>query len=47
VATALRVPAVSLPLMQVEGMPVGVQLIGFAGGEAALSAYAQHLLDLK
>jgi Asp-tRNA(Asn)/Glu-tRNA(Gln) amidotransferase A subunit family amidase len=47
VATALRVPAVSLPLMQVEGMPVGVQLIGFAGGEAALSAYAQYLLDLK
>jgi Asp-tRNA(Asn)/Glu-tRNA(Gln) amidotransferase A subunit family amidase len=44
-ATALRVPALSLPLMQVEGMPVGLQLIGFAGGERALSAYAQWLMD--
>jgi Asp-tRNA(Asn)/Glu-tRNA(Gln) amidotransferase A subunit family amidase len=47
VATALRVPAVSLPLLQVDGMPVGLQLIGFAGGEAALSAYAQQLLALN
>jgi len=47
VATALRVPAISLPLLQVDGMPVGFQLIGFAGGEAALSAYAQYFIDLK
>jgi Asp-tRNA(Asn)/Glu-tRNA(Gln) amidotransferase A subunit family amidase len=47
VATALRVPAISLPLMQVDGMPVGVQLIGFAGGEGPLSAFAQYLIDLK
>jgi Asp-tRNA(Asn)/Glu-tRNA(Gln) amidotransferase A subunit family amidase len=47
VATALRVPAISLPLLEVDGMPVGVQLIGFAGGESALSAYARYLLDLR
>ena len=45
VATALRAPALSLPLMQVDKMPVGVQLIGFAGGEASLSAYAQWLTE--
>jgi Asp-tRNA(Asn)/Glu-tRNA(Gln) amidotransferase A subunit family amidase len=47
VATALRVPAISLPLLEVDGMPVGVQLICFASSEAALSAYAQYLLDLS
>lgn len=46
-ATALRVPALSLPLLQVEGMPVGVQMIGFAQGDAALSAYAQWLMDFE
>ena len=46
-ATALRVPALSLPLMQVDGMPVGLQLIGFAGGERSLSAYAQWLIDFE
>ena len=45
VATALRVPALSLPLLQVDGMPVGLQLIGFAGAEAALSAYARWVMD--
>jgi Asp-tRNA(Asn)/Glu-tRNA(Gln) amidotransferase A subunit family amidase len=47
VATALRVPAVSLPLMTVDGMPVGLQLIGFGGGERALSAHAQWLMDFE
>jgi Asp-tRNA(Asn)/Glu-tRNA(Gln) amidotransferase A subunit family amidase len=46
-ATALRVPALSLPLLQVDGMPVGVQLIGFAGGERPLSAYAQWLMEFE
>jgi Asp-tRNA(Asn)/Glu-tRNA(Gln) amidotransferase A subunit family amidase len=46
-ATALRVPALSLPLMRVAGMPVGLQMIGFAGGERALSAYAQWVMDFE
>jgi Asp-tRNA(Asn)/Glu-tRNA(Gln) amidotransferase A subunit family amidase len=43
-ATALRVPALSLPLLRVHGLPVGLQLIGFPHGERALSAYAQWIM---
>jgi Asp-tRNA(Asn)/Glu-tRNA(Gln) amidotransferase A subunit family amidase len=46
-ATALRVPALSLPLMQVDALPVGLQLIGFAGEERMLSAYAQWMLEME
>ena len=46
-ATALRVPALSLPLLTVEGLPVGVQLIGFSNRERALSAYAQWLMQAE
>jgi Asp-tRNA(Asn)/Glu-tRNA(Gln) amidotransferase A subunit family amidase len=38
-------PAFSLPLLEVNGLPCGVQLMGFAGGDAALFGLAQHLLD--
>ncbi len=34
--TYLGVPCLSLPLLEVGGMPLGVQLIGARGGEAAL-----------
>lgn len=47
VATALRAPALSLPILEADAMPLGVQLIGFAGDEAALSAYAQWLIDVE
>lgn len=46
-ATALRVPALSLPLLEVERMPLGLQIIGFAGGERSLSAYAQWVMDAE
>jgi Asp-tRNA(Asn)/Glu-tRNA(Gln) amidotransferase A subunit family amidase len=46
-ATALRVPALSLPLMTVDKMPVGLQIIGFAGGERALSAYARWVMEVE
>ena len=44
-ATALGAPALSLPLFQVEGLPVGLQLIGFAGEDQALSAVAGWTLE--
>ena len=46
-ATALRMPALSLPLMQVDAMPVGLQLIGFASAERTLSAYAQWIIEAE
>jgi Asp-tRNA(Asn)/Glu-tRNA(Gln) amidotransferase A subunit family amidase len=36
-------PAVSLPLMAVEGMPLGLEIQAFAGGEAELTAAALAL----
>jgi Asp-tRNA(Asn)/Glu-tRNA(Gln) amidotransferase A subunit family amidase len=39
-ATALGAPAITLPLFQVEKMPVGLQLIGHPGDDRALSAVA-------
>jgi len=39
-ASALRCPAVSLPLMEVGGLPVGVQLLGFPLHERDLSGIA-------
>jgi Asp-tRNA(Asn)/Glu-tRNA(Gln) amidotransferase A subunit family amidase len=44
-ATALGAPALSLPLFQIEGLPVGLQLIGFAGEDQALSAIAGWALE--
>jgi Asp-tRNA(Asn)/Glu-tRNA(Gln) amidotransferase A subunit family amidase len=42
-ASTLRTPAVSLPLLQVRGMPVGVQLIGYPLQERPLSGFAEFL----
>jgi Asp-tRNA(Asn)/Glu-tRNA(Gln) amidotransferase A subunit family amidase len=45
-ASALRVPALSLPVFEVGGLPLGLQLLGFAHRERALSGIAQFLLDV-
>ncbi|HEV7822622.1 MAG TPA: amidase [Burkholderiales bacterium] len=42
-ATFLGLPAFSLPLLTVERMPLGVQLIGMAGADGALAAMANWL----
>ncbi len=42
-ASALRTPAISLPLLQVEGLPVGVQLIGFPQRDRELSGLAEFV----
>ena len=39
-ASSLRCPAISLPLLSVDGMPLGVQLLGFPGQDRALSGVA-------
>ena len=46
-ASALRVPALSLPLFEVGGLPVGLQLLGFPHRERALSGVAAFLLELQ
>jgi Asp-tRNA(Asn)/Glu-tRNA(Gln) amidotransferase A subunit family amidase len=42
--SALRTPAVSLPLLAVDGLPLGVQLLGYPQRERELSALAGYLL---
>jgi Asp-tRNA(Asn)/Glu-tRNA(Gln) amidotransferase A subunit family amidase len=42
-ASLLGVPAISLPLLQDEGMPLGLQLIGTSGQDAELFGYANRL----
>lgn len=39
-SSVLGVPTYSLPLLTVDGMPLGVQLQGFRDGDALLTAYA-------
>jgi Asp-tRNA(Asn)/Glu-tRNA(Gln) amidotransferase A subunit family amidase len=43
-ASWLGLPAFSLPLMTVKGMPVGLQLIGRAGADGALCAAARWMM---
>jgi Asp-tRNA(Asn)/Glu-tRNA(Gln) amidotransferase A subunit family amidase len=38
--TYLGVPAISVPLLTVDGMPLGVQLVGRRGADAHLLAVA-------
>ena len=45
-ASMLGVPAVSLPLLLPAGLPLGVQVMGFAGGDARLFATAAAIRDL-
>lgn len=45
-ASYLRCPALSLPLLTVEGLPLGVQLMGPHRGERALSAVAGWLAQV-
>jgi Asp-tRNA(Asn)/Glu-tRNA(Gln) amidotransferase A subunit family amidase len=44
-ASALRTPAIALPLLQAEGMPLGVQLIGYPDRDRDLSALANWMRD--
>jgi Asp-tRNA(Asn)/Glu-tRNA(Gln) amidotransferase A subunit family amidase len=44
-ASWLGLPAFSLPLMDVKGLPVGIQLIGRAGADAALFAVARWMMQ--
>jgi Asp-tRNA(Asn)/Glu-tRNA(Gln) amidotransferase A subunit family amidase len=42
----LGVPTVSLPLLAAEGLPLGLQVVGFEGGDARLFAIAAWVRDL-
>jgi Asp-tRNA(Asn)/Glu-tRNA(Gln) amidotransferase A subunit family amidase len=42
----LGVPAISLPVLQDEGLPLGLQVLGFAGADAALFSTAGGVLPL-
>jgi Asp-tRNA(Asn)/Glu-tRNA(Gln) amidotransferase A subunit family amidase len=44
-ASWLGLPAFSLPLITVDGLPVGVQLIGSAGADSKLCATARWIAD--
>jgi Asp-tRNA(Asn)/Glu-tRNA(Gln) amidotransferase A subunit family amidase len=39
-ASMLGIPAVSLPLFSIDGLPLGLQIAGFAGEDASLFALA-------
>lgn len=45
-ASALRTPALSLPLLNVDGLPQGLQLIGYPNSERDLSALARFVMDI-
>ena len=42
----LGIPTLSLPVLRAEGLPLGLQLIGFADSDAALFAAAASVLEL-
>ena len=42
----LGVPAISLPLLEDDGLPLGLQLLGFADADAALFSTAGGVLAL-
>ena len=42
----LGVPAISLPVLQDEGLPLGLQLLGFTNADAALFSTAGGVLAL-
>ena len=45
-ASMLGIPAVSLPLLSIEGLPLGLQIAGFVGEDASLFAVAAAIRDL-
>jgi Asp-tRNA(Asn)/Glu-tRNA(Gln) amidotransferase A subunit family amidase len=45
--TVLGLPSLSLPLLSVDGLPVGVQLLGFDHGEERLAATARWIDELE
>jgi Asp-tRNA(Asn)/Glu-tRNA(Gln) amidotransferase A subunit family amidase len=45
-ASMLGIPAVSLPLLSIDGLPLGLQIAGFVGEDAALFAVAAAIRDL-
>ena len=45
-ASMLGIPAVALPLFSVDGLPLGLQVAGFAGQDAGLFAVAAAIRDL-
>jgi Asp-tRNA(Asn)/Glu-tRNA(Gln) amidotransferase A subunit family amidase len=44
-ASWLGLPAYSLPLLEVDGLPVGVQLIGRAGADSTLCSVARWMME--
>jgi Asp-tRNA(Asn)/Glu-tRNA(Gln) amidotransferase A subunit family amidase len=45
--SALRCPAMSLPVLAAEGLPLGLQLLGFPGHDRDLSAIAGYMQSLR
>ncbi|MEW5420355.1 amidase family protein [Amorphus sp. 3PC139-8] len=45
-SSAVGAPTVNLPVLSVDGLPLGVQLMGFEHEDAALFPVAQHLMSL-
>jgi Asp-tRNA(Asn)/Glu-tRNA(Gln) amidotransferase A subunit family amidase len=44
-SSAIGAPTYSLPLLTVDGVPLGIQIMGFEGEDADLAAMARWLLD--
>ena len=44
-SSAIGAPTLNLPLLSVEGLPLGVQLMGFEGADADLVSVARWLLE--
>ena len=44
-SSAIGAPTLNLPLLSVEGVPLGVQLMGFEGADADLVSVARWLLE--
>ncbi|MFV1875617.1 amidase [Nioella sp.] len=45
-SSILGAPAINLPLLEAEGMPLGIQLIGYPRKDRELFAYARWILDV-
>jgi Asp-tRNA(Asn)/Glu-tRNA(Gln) amidotransferase A subunit family amidase len=44
-SSAIGAPTYGLPVLTVEGLPLGIQIMGFEGGDEDLAAMARWLLD--